>query len=96
MIASAQRGPYDRAWSMHLLDQQQEVAAVLTRALAEVETRRDVYGYDLAAWALYRAGRISEARTMMAKALRFQTPDPMLRRHAALIASAPLVVFASR
>lgn len=96
MIAAAQRGSYDRAWSMHLLDQQQEVAAVLTRALAELETRRDVYGYDLAAWALYRAGRYPEARTMMAKALRFQTPDPMLRRHAALIASAPAVVSASR
>jgi len=96
LVAAAQRGPYDRAWSLHLLAQPQEVAAVLTRALAELETRRDVYGYDLAAWALYRAGRYQEARTMMSQALRFETPDPMLRQHAAMIATAPTVVSASR
>ncbi|WP_411278641.1 tetratricopeptide repeat protein [Gemmatimonas sp.] len=96
IVAAAQRGPYDRAWSLHLLDQQQEVSAVLTRALVELETRRDVYGYDLAAWALYRAGRYGEARAMMAQALRFETPDPLLRTHAALIATAPAVVSASR
>ena len=96
VVASAQRGPYDRAWSLYLLDQQEQVAAVLTRALTELETRRDVYGYDLAAWALYRAGRFQEARTMMARALRLQTPDPLLRQHAAAIAAAPAVVSASR
>ena len=96
IVAAAQRGPYDRAWSLHLLDQQQQVATVLTRSFAELETRRDVYGYDLAAWALYRAKRYHEARTMMAKALRFQTPDPLLQKHAEAIAAAPAVVSASR
>ena len=96
VVASAQVAPYDRAWSLHLLDQQEQVATVLTRALTELETRRDVYGYDLAAWALYRAGRFQEARSMMDKAMRLQTPDPMLRKHADVIASAPAIVSASR
>ncbi len=96
IIAAAQRGPYDRAWSMYLLDQQQQVPTLLAKALTELETRRDVYGYDLAAWALYRAGRFAEARTMMAKAMRLHTSDPLLRKHAALIESAPTVVSASR
>jgi tetratricopeptide (TPR) repeat protein len=96
IVASAQRGPADRALSLHLLDQVEQVPAVLMHALAELETRRDVYGYDLAAWALYRAGRLVEARTMMGRALRFDTPDPVLRHHSAVINAAPTVVTALR
>lgn len=96
VVASAQRGPYDRAWSLHLLDQPEHVNSVLVKATADLETRRDVYGYDLAAWALYRAGRFSEARAMMAQAMRFNTPDPLLQRHADMIAAAPAVLSASR
>ncbi len=96
VVASAQRGPYDRAWSLYLLDQQEQVATVLAKATAELDTRRDVYGYDLAAWALYRAGRFNEARAMMSQAMRLNTPDPLLQRHAAMIAAAPASVSASR
>ena len=88
VVASAQRGPTDRAWSLYLLDQQEQVTTVLAKATAELATRRDVYGYDLAAWALYRAGRFGEARAMMAQAMRFNTPDPLLQHHAAIIADA--------
>ncbi|QJR37099.1 tetratricopeptide repeat protein [Gemmatimonas groenlandica] len=96
VVASAQQGPYDRAWSLYLLDQREQVNTVLEKAKAELETRRDVYGYDLTAWALYRAGRFSEAREMMAQAMRLNTPDPLLQHHAAMIAAAPTVVSASR
>lgn len=96
VVASAQRGPYDRAWSLYLLDQQEQVGTVLEKAKAELETRRDVYGYDLTAWALYRAGRFNEARAMMAQAMRLNTPDPLLQHHAAMIAAAPTAVSASR
>lgn len=96
VVASAQPGPYDRAWSLYLLDQQEQIGTVLERAKSELHTRRDVYGYDLTAWALYRAGRFTEARTMMAQAMRFNTPDPLVQHHAAMIAAAPAVVSASR
>jgi predicted Zn-dependent protease len=96
VVASAQQGPNDRAWSLYLLDQQEQVTTVLAKAKAELVTRRDVYGYDLVAWALYRAGRFSEARVMMAQAMRLNTPDPMLQHHAAMIAAAPAVVSAGR
>ncbi|WP_309671136.1 hypothetical protein [Gemmatimonas sp.] len=95
VVASAQPGPYDRAWSLYLLDQEEQVGTVLEKAKAELETRRDVYGYDLTAWALYRAGRFTEARAMMAQAMRLNTPDPLLQHHAAMIAAAPTAVSAS-
>lgn len=96
LIAATQEGPYDRALGLYLLEQPDQVSAVLARAQAELTTRRDVYGYDLVAWALYRSGRITEARAMMDSAMRLQTPDPMLRRHAEHIAAASNPVSASR
>lgn len=88
VVASAQPGPYDRAWSLHLLDQDEQVATVLARAQHELETRRDVYGYDLVAWALFRAGRVGDAQAMMTMALRLNTPDPLLQQHATVIGAA--------
>ncbi len=85
VVAAGQSGQYHRAWSLFLLDRGEQTADVLARAQAELETRKDVYGYDLAAWAMHRAGRSREARTLMAQAMRFNTPDPLLRRHARVI-----------
>jgi hypothetical protein len=48
-----------------------------------------VYGYDLLAWALYRSGRIPEAREAIAHALAWGTEDPQLHAHADSIAAAP-------
>ena len=42
---------------------------VLAKARAERRERRDVYGYDLLAWALHRHGRHAEARRLIAGAL---------------------------
>jgi len=58
---------------------------VLARVNEELKTRRDVYGYDLLAWALHKAGRDPEARVAMRRALAWGTQDPQLRRHAAEI-----------
>ena len=74
-----------RSWSLWLLDRDLEIPAVLARARAELGQRKDVYGYDLYAWALYKAGRHREAWTAMQRALRMGTQDPMLERHAAAI-----------
>lgn len=96
VVSKAQSGAYHRVWSLYSLDHGGEIDTVVARALDELQSRQDVYGYDLAAWALFRAGRLGEARTMMAKALRFNTPDPQLAAHAAAIAAAPATVAMGR
>jgi tetratricopeptide (TPR) repeat protein len=86
--ALSQPGPLHRAWSMFLLDHGREIAPVLERARTEMETRQDVYGWDLLAWALYRAGRTAEAARAMPHALALGTRDAGMEFHAGMIARA--------
>ncbi len=83
-----QTGPFHRAWSLHLLDRGRHVPEVLARAEAELRTRRDVYGWDVYAWALHRAGRHADAAAAMDTARSLGTHDPLLARHARAIADA--------
>jgi tetratricopeptide (TPR) repeat protein len=85
----APRGGFHRAWYLALLDHGRRVPEVLAAVSKDLETRRDVYGYDLLAWALYRSGRIPEAREAIAHALAWGTEDPQLHAHADSIAAAP-------
>jgi predicted Zn-dependent protease len=50
--------------------------------------RRDVYGYDLLAWAAFKAGRLPEARHAAAAALSQGTEDASISYHAGMIALA--------
>lgn len=88
VAVASQPGDFHRAWSLYQLDHGLQVDTVLARATAELRERRDVYGYDLAAWALHKIGRHAEAAVLMQRALRFNTPDPLLLRHADAIAAA--------
>jgi tetratricopeptide (TPR) repeat protein len=81
-----QPGPYHRAWSLYLLDHGRDVSHVLAKVREELATRRDVYGYDLLAWALHQSGRDADARVPMRRALALGTRDAMLRYHAGAIA----------
>jgi len=80
-----QPGAFHRAWSLFLLDHGREVPAVLAKVSEEIQTRRDIYGYDLLAWALHRSGRDVEARAPMKQALALGTKDAMLFYHAGMI-----------
>ena len=80
-----QPGPYHRAWSLFLLDHDREVPRVLDNVEAELRTRRDIYGYDLLAWALHKSGKNADARAPMARALSLGTRDAMLYFHAGMI-----------
>jgi tetratricopeptide (TPR) repeat protein len=80
-----QPGPYHRAWSLFLLDHDREVPRVLANVESELRTRRDIYGYDLLAWALHKSGRDAEARAPMTRALSLGTRDAMLYFHAGMI-----------
>lgn len=83
-----QPGQWHRAWSLFLLDHDRRVAEVLAKVDAELETRRDIYGYDLRAWALHKAHRDREAWAPMARALAQGTADAQLLYHAGVIARA--------
>ena len=85
VAVSMQPGAYHRAWSLYLLDHGYRVNEVLGKAQNELRDRKDIYGYDIVAWALEKAGRHAEAQHAMRLALRLNTPDPLLVRHARAI-----------
>ncbi|HKU63007.1 MAG TPA: tetratricopeptide repeat protein [Gemmatimonadales bacterium] len=85
VAVGGQPGPFHRGWSLLLLEQGREVPEVLSRARAELETRRDIYGWDLLAWALYRSSRAAEAVPASEHALALGTRDAMLWYHAGMI-----------
>jgi len=85
--ALKQPGVIHRGWGLFLLDHgtAQDRADVLMRARRELRDRKDVYGHDLMAWALYRNGQIGDARKEMRLALSQHTQDVMLAEHARTI-----------
>ncbi len=68
-------------WATH--DREHDRA--LRVASDERQTRDDLYTEDTYAWALYRAGRLPEARAASDKALILNTPDARLLYHAGAI-----------
>ena len=85
--ALTQPGAIHRTWGLFLLDHGSAAARadVLRRARAELRERGDVYGHDLLAWALFRAGRQTDAAREMRLALSQGTEDVMLAAHARAI-----------
>jgi len=85
VAVAGQPGAYHRAWSLFLLDHNLRVSEVLANVQKEIETRKDVYGYDLLAWALHKEHRDAEARAAMTEARRLGTRDAMLFYHEGMI-----------
>ncbi|MEO7999100.1 MAG: tetratricopeptide repeat protein [Gemmatimonadaceae bacterium] len=96
VAVTAQPGAYHRAWSLYLLDHDLRVREVLEKAQEELQQRKDIYGYDLVAWALYKSGRPVEAEAMMKQAMQLNTPDPLLVQHQAAIARSLPTLTAAR
>lgn len=87
-VVLRQPGAFHRAWSLFLLDHNRSQAAVLAKVQEEIRQRKDIYGYDLLAWAMLKNGRPLEAAAAMHQALKLGTHDPQLFHHAAVIDSA--------
>lgn len=85
VAVAGQPGAYHRAWSLFLLDHNRRVPEVLANVQKEIETRKDVYGYDLLAWALHKEHRDAEASAAMTQARRLGTQDAMLFYHEGII-----------
>ncbi len=80
-----QPGAYHRAWSLFLLDHGRRLNEVNQNAIAELQTRKDIYGYDILAWSFFKLKRPSEAAANMRLALQLGTRDPLLYYHAGMI-----------
>jgi len=87
-IVLANPGALHRAWSLFLLDRGQDVDAVSRRVAAELRHRRDVYGFDLYAWALHKQHRDREALAAARRATSRGVRDAQLYYHLAEISRA--------
>lgn len=83
--AAANPEPYNRQWTQFRLDHDRNLPETLALLQEEIQGRRDVLGYDMLAWALYKTGDFPAARAAMQQALRLGTKDPVFLLHAAAI-----------
>jgi tetratricopeptide (TPR) repeat protein len=70
-----------RTLSLFLSTKNQSADDAVSLARAEYEKRKDVYTEDALAWALYRAGKLDEAKAAITHARRLGTPDARLVYH---------------
>lgn len=84
-LATAAGNVYDRTLSLYLANHGLDTARAVDLAAAELETRKDVYGYDALAWALLADGRSAEAGNAIRSALAVGTMDAKVLYHAGMI-----------
>lgn len=77
--------PYNRQWTLFLLDHGRRLEAVRALLEGEIAGRPDVYGWDQLSWARYLTGDVAGASDAMRHALRMGTEDAMLYYHAGVI-----------
>jgi tetratricopeptide (TPR) repeat protein len=87
-LAALNEQVYNRALANFYSDHDQNPEEALRLALAELETRKDIFGYDAAAWAHYKNGNYEEAQGLIEQALSMGTRDARLYFHAGMIAYA--------
>ena len=84
---SDEAGLFNRVLALFEADDGDPARAVVM-AQGELADRKDVYGWDAFAWALFRSGRTTEAVDAARHAVALGTQDPMLEAHAGLIFAA--------
>jgi tetratricopeptide (TPR) repeat protein len=76
---------YNRELAYFYADHDRKLPEALDLAKKELEVRKDIYAYDVLAWALYKNDQPEEARTAMTEALKLGTQDARLFYHAGMI-----------
>jgi len=76
---------YNREYALFLANHHRNTALAVQLTSTELQQRKDVYGYDAYAWALYSDGRASAALDPMRRALAMGTQDARLLYHAGMI-----------
>jgi len=84
-LSRLNRALYNRELALFYADRDVKPVEALALAERELEARRDVYTYDVLAWARHRNGRTDEAVAAIHEALRLGTPDARLFFHAGMI-----------
>jgi tetratricopeptide (TPR) repeat protein len=87
-IGAATNEKTNRNLALVLADHNRNLPLALKLVEAEIPGRPDVYTWDALSWVLFRSGRLSEAKDASAKALKFNTPEPLFYYHASAIANA--------
>ncbi len=82
------RRAYNRVLALFYADHDTRADDALRLSEAELQVRKDVFGYDTYAWALFKAGRLAEARSASDDARRANTADARLLYHSGMIAKA--------
>ena len=80
-LARLNRQVYNRQLAVFEADHGVRLGEARRLALRELRVRRDIYGYDAAAWALARSGRCREALPLARRALALGTRDALLSFH---------------
>lgn len=83
---SASQDNANRELIFYYADHAQRPAEALKLAEAEVARRQDVFTLDAYAWALYRNGKFSQARSAIERALKPGVREPKMHYHAGMIA----------
>jgi tetratricopeptide (TPR) repeat protein len=87
-LAEINQQVYNRQLANFYSDHDLHLQEALDLALAELEGRKDIYGYDTAAWAHYKNGNFEEAQALMRQAMAHGTQDARLYYHAGMIEQA--------
>jgi len=78
---------HNRDLALFYADHDSKLPEALDLAQKELEVRHDIYTWDALAWALFKNGKLAEANSASAKAMRMGTQDPILLYHAGMIAA---------
>jgi tetratricopeptide (TPR) repeat protein len=79
---------YNRDLALFYADHNTNLDEALRLARKELEVRRDIYTYDILAWAYFQNKRYPEAERAIGQAMKLGTRDARIFYHAGMIASA--------
>ena len=82
---TAGKAEYLRERSLFQADHDRKLPEALALAEEDLAQRKDVYGYDALAWALYKNDRPEEAAQAIKEAMKLGTKDAKLLYHAGMI-----------
>ena len=84
-LGEVQAQVFNREIAQFQATQHRDTAHAVKIARAELETRKDIYGYDALAWALYNDGQAHEALEPARQAVSLGTQDPKLLYHLGMV-----------
>jgi tetratricopeptide (TPR) repeat protein len=87
-VAQAAGTTYGRQLALFYADHDRHLDEAVRLARQEAAGRGDIYTDDALGWALYKNGRLAEAKRAALRALRLGTEDALLHYHAGMIAAA--------